>query len=131
MTKPFLYPTGTCFDDCVEILCTLSVDELRRAEIVHGICLGDEAPYAHGWIELDGEVWQAGIFEGERVYYRVPVETFLAACRVQCSTRYTVQQASDEERRTGKLGGPWVPEYEALCGGGRRIMGSIHYTAEN
>jgi hypothetical protein len=133
-----LLPTGTCFDDALELMAQYAVNrpEVRdRLVLVHGICHfppegnvnGECAgePYAHGWLELDGEVWQCAILPeplpelgaaaGEKVAFTKPIAEHYERLRITDTTRYTLRQAYEENART-ELFGPWVERYQVLCG---------------
>lgn len=136
-----LLPTGTCFDDALELMAHLSVtrpETRERLVLVHGIAhftedggwLGDQVPgtpFAHGWLELDGEVWQGAILPeplegfsgtGEKVYFTQPIAEHYERLRITDTTRYTLREAHDENERT-ELFGPWVERYQDLCSGVR------------
>jgi hypothetical protein len=116
-------PTHTCFDDVLEYLEQLATAGaparvIARFVVVHAICLApDDQQYVHAWLECDGLVTQAGILNGERIYYTVPLEVLRDRVRVVEQTRYSVQQAMLENLRTGHYG-PWVERYRALAGHG-------------
>lgn len=140
-----ILPTHTCFDDALDYLAHRLHQDHRvgeRLTLVHGILLAPEGPkagtpFAHAWVEeaLPGGVvvWQdgfvnlggfevplaGGILRAEkdlaRVSYSTPAAAWREKMRVQKETRYTVDQAVAENRRTCHFG-PWVVEYEALCG---------------
>lgn len=115
-------PTHTCFDDALDFVgrC-LKVNRARGLEmiIVHGILLSPagptrDEPFAHAWVEYNGEVWQDAFLGDQRVSYAVARAEFEKTFRPQKETRYTVAEASRENERSGHYG-PWLPEYEALC----------------
>jgi len=115
------YPTHHCFDDVVDFLNNLAVtgacrEELLEYTVVHGVYLAppNGEPVAHAWLERAGLVVQAGIYKGERIYYSVPREEFLAMFKIWDETRYTVIEALELDSRMGRP--PWVPEYRELCG---------------
>src|SRR4051812_26554030 len=123
-----LYPTHHCFDDALDYLTELALDPstawiIRAPDtfLVHGIALMPETgglsapgtPYAHAWVELGGDVIQAGLLaSGERIFYRKPKAEHYAKLRIQHATRYTMRQALEENRRSNNYG-PWKPEYLA------------------
>jgi hypothetical protein len=115
-----IYPTRHCFDDLVDFLNDLAVNgasgaELIRYTVVEGICLkppdGDPSP--HGWLECDGYAIEAGIYKGERIFYRVPIADFRVSHRVWDETRYSLHEVLALGRR-GKLP-PYRDDYRALC----------------
>lgn len=120
-----IYPTGTCFDDCLDHqdhLFRTNPTLANRQRIVHGICLQPEGlrkdePFAHSWVEDDDEeaVYQSGIWQGEKVWFGVPRLDWYAAMRVQQHTRYTFREAMQLNWETNHFG-PWREEYRALCG---------------
>lgn len=129
-----ILPTYRCFDDALEFI------ELRVKEtptlahhdwailLVHGICVGDDGTrYAHAWVEEAGKVWDAGLVEGQRLYYAVARAEYYEAKRVEESTRYTLRDVVRENRRSGDYG-PWKDAYRALCGKSQRILGSVNAT---
>ncbi|HLX21672.1 MAG TPA: hypothetical protein VKR23_16115 [Gaiellaceae bacterium] len=130
-----IYPTFTCFDDALEFINVRVKQDQRLAfdrtlTLVHGIALAHTAPnepYAHAWVEEGDRCWDAGLVDGQKVYYAVARDEFYAARRIQKTTCYTVRQACLENFRT-KHYGPWRAEYAALCGSGRRVLGKIDAT---
>jgi len=129
-----ILPTYRCFDDALEFI------ELRVKEtpalahhdwailLVHGICVGDNGTrYAHAWVEEAGKVWDAGLVDGQRLYYAVARAEYYEAKRVEAFTRYTLRDVVRENRRSGDYG-PWKPEYRALCGRSQRILGRVAAT---
>jgi hypothetical protein len=99
----------------------------QRQLICHGICLAPadsfvggrrpDEPFAHGWIEDDADdtVGQAGILDGERIWFTVSRPEWYGQMRVQAVTRYRLDDALRLNWQTGHYG-PWRPEYRALCG---------------
>ena len=135
-----ILPTNACFDDALELIAervkeTPTLAFGRALILVHGIARGLEdgprpdEPYAHAWVEEGDQCWDAGLLDGQRIYYAVSREEFYAARRIQTTTRYTVRQAALENLRTGHFG-PWVAEYRALCGGDGKLFGTIQATVE-
>jgi hypothetical protein len=118
-----IHPTHHCFDDVTEYLNALAEDgasgeELRRYTIVHGIIVApDGTPTAHAWLEIQEKdltmVIQAGIVDGERVYFVMPRAEFLAHLMVWDETRYTIGEALQLDQHLGRA--PWVPEYREIC----------------
>lgn len=128
MSEPIL-PTHSCFDDALDYLSWRVKRDKRCIHtlfLVHAICLAPEGrkkdtPFAHAWVEEEVEglwvAWQDGFLRGQRITYSCDRDALVASLRVQEFTRYTVKQAAEENRRTGRYG-PWLPQYEALCGDG-------------
>jgi hypothetical protein len=113
-------PTHECFDDVTEFFNRLAVagataTELEQFTIVHAICLRPPTgePYAHGWIERDGFVIQAGIYEGRKIYYKIRRDDLLRSRVVWDETRYTVYEMIELEDALGFP--PYRDEYRALC----------------
>jgi hypothetical protein len=120
-----ILPTHTCFDDALDYLAHRFKQDRRTAKkltLVHGILLAPEGakkdqPFAHAWIEDGDRVWQDGFLEdGRRVTWSMSVAEFREKMRPQKETRYTAREACAENSRSGHFG-PWVAEYQALCGG--------------
>lgn len=121
--NPVMHPTGTCFDDALELLAFFIEEDKRRIEtlvLVHGICLKppgyprEGAPFAHAWLEEGDLVWSAAILDGVKVQFSCEGEDFRRQLRVQEATRYTPREASAENMRTNHYG-PWVEKYRSLC----------------
>lgn len=120
-----ILPTHTCFDDALDYLGHLATRKdptLRRHVLVHGICTVNKAqavdatdgePFAHAWVEYRGQVIQGGILAGAKVWWSSSIDDFHETLNVLESTRYTVEEASAENMRTGHYG-PWVEKYEEL-----------------
>lgn len=123
---PVLLPTHTCFDDALDLIAFRLQhrrEDKDRLVLVHAICLAPDGPhagerFAHAWVEEGELAWQDGFLGGKRVTYGCDRHALAEGLRVQHVTRYTVQEASDENHRTGTYG-PWVPEYQGLCGSQR------------
>ncbi len=141
MSAPTIHPTGTCFDDALEFVLSLAPDEHELAaqiealedtvRIVHAICLGHDASehYAHAWVEHlhAGYMvcWQAGTFDGARIYFAIDRKDFYRGYQVARTVKYTLRQAAVENLASGHMG-PWDPELYALAnkaGEGNRILG--------
>jgi hypothetical protein len=126
-----ILPTYRCFDDALELI-EARVKEtptLVRHDwsivLVHGICVGDDGTrYAHAWVEELGKVWDAGLVDGQRLYYAVARAEYYEAKRVEESTRYTLRDILRENRLSGNYG-PWKPAYLTLCGKSERILGKV------
>lgn len=120
MNDEAIYPTKRCFDDLVDFLNDLAVNgasaaELIRYTVVEAICLKppDGQPFPHGWLECDGFAIEAGIYRGDRIFYRVPIPDFRASHRVWDETRYSLREVLAMSR-LGKFP-PYRAEYKALC----------------
>lgn len=124
-----LFPTHTCFDDALDY-CTHRLKMDRRAAtkltLVHGILMVPDGPkkgtlFAHAWVEERNQVWQDGFLEdGTRVTWSMDRKEFAEKMGLQKETRYTLRQARRENLRTMTYG-PWLPEYQALCGKGETL----------
>lgn len=116
-----LHPTGRCFDDALEFLENearrgLTLEQAKRLCLVHGVCLSaDGHLFAHAWVESgDDMVISAGLLRGKRIFYKMDRATYYAKWCVEEAHRYTLEQASSENYRSGHFG-PWRPDYLALC----------------
>ena len=126
-----IFPTHQCFDDVLDHQAELAQRDpvtAARQFIVHGICLAPEGehagePFAHAWVEDDEEsrVSEAGILNGEKIWWSADRDEWYAALRVQERTRYTLDQARILNWQTAHYG-PWVPKYRALCKSSRTIF---------
>lgn len=135
--RSVILPTHSCFDDSLEFigmhLAEPDMASWVRAHIVlcHGLCrrpkdvrfIGEGDVFAHAWLErLDTDevmVVQAGVVNGRKVYYSMTRAEFETVLRPIEVTRYTVDEALAENRRTMSYG-PWKAAYLAKCrrGGG-------------
>lgn len=129
MTGRELRPTHTCFDDALGLLEAWAKEEgipvFREPGLflVHGIATSPAGePYAHAWVERAGNAWQAGLLDGVKVYYVQPLGDFMASHRIREHTKYTPREAVEENWSAGHYG-PWRPEYAALCGEDKRVLG--------
>ncbi len=128
-----ILPTFTCFDDATEYI-ERRVSALpalvQSLVLVHGLAVGDAGEvYAHAWVEEGAACWDAGIVEGQRIWYAVRREEFYAARRVRETTRYSCLEVLLLNREHGHCG-PWEARYRAACGrGDRRVVGSIEADA--
>jgi hypothetical protein len=130
-----IMPTFRCFDDALELINERVLEDpaLARGDtlrLVHGIAgvEKDGTPYAHAWVEEGGLCWDAGLVDGQRIYYAVKQAEFYEARQIAVATKYTVRQACLENLRSGHYG-PWVEAYRKLCGGGGdRVVGKIAAT---
>jgi hypothetical protein len=122
-----LQPTHHCFDDAMEYLDARARSDasLDMLVLVHGIIIGPSGePFAHAWIEEGPRVIDAGLLDGERVYYACAREEFYASRTITLTKSYTWRQAATENRRSGHFG-PWDPELAALCGQSHAIHGAV------
>ena len=116
-----LRPTGTCFDDALDLLQSYSigspVEHLTHLRLVHGI-LTDEVgcEFSHAWVEdLDAdEAIFCALRDEERIYVSVPRMEYRKGFRVREATSYTVEQAWNENAKSGHYG-PWQDRYQSLC----------------
>jgi len=114
-----IYPTGTCFDDAMEL-----VEEIIKSDksklstlfLVHGICRepGGEL-FSHAWVEEGDSCYFDGIINGEQAHIECDRAGFHDHFDVQEFTRYTMHKAFTENIRTNNFG-PWEEKYLALCG---------------
>jgi len=125
-----ILPTHTCFDDALEFLNAIlkyeGVERLLGVRVVHGICLAPEGvqigqPFAHAWCEEDGSCIQAGLVEGEKVYFGVDRAEFYAMLRPQDTTTYTPEEAVAQNFASGHFG-PWEDRYRAIIKHGDRTV---------
>lgn len=123
-----ILPTHQCFDDAIDRLGELAREGGQMPTLVHGICAADDGtPYAHAWVENRGLVWDAGMLNGQRVSFAVPVLEYWSAKRVGRTWRYTVIEMLRANREHGTYG-PWVPELIELCRDTPRILGRVQAT---
>lgn len=123
--KVIILPTQHCFDDALDFIAERVKAEPTHAWrtdliLVHGICLIPNGPrlgerFAHAWVEENDLCWDAGIVNGEQVYYSMFHEAFYLILKVQETTRYTIKEAWIENKKANNYG-PWLPEYLELCG---------------
>lgn len=113
-----IYPTGSCFDDAIEIIKAAAKNgqpNWRNMIIIHGICVDPGGKkFSHAWVEDNQECLWMGIIKGETVIAVANRTEFYEYMSVQDTTAYTIEQAVHEERRTGKCG-PWEQKYLDLC----------------
>jgi hypothetical protein len=131
MSDQTIHPTHRCFDDALELLERRVRHEPAIATnntilLVHGVIRGAEEQgdigrIAHAWLEerrADGSyiVWDAGIWQGQRIVFSVEIAEYYGASRVERDTvvRYTPSQVWDENKRSGHYG-PWRADLAALC----------------
>jgi len=134
-----ILPTHRCFDDALELLEQLVREDAAIATnntvlLVHGVVRGtvesgDVGRLAHAWLEEHRDddstyVWDAGLLDGQRVYFCAEVSEYYRGVRVEPDsvTRYTPRQVLEENRRSGHYG-PWRPDLVALI---RGRQGSPH-----
>ena len=113
-----LAPTHTCFDDALDYLEWLAFNQqwgrLLECTLVHGVCLTpDGRPYVHAWVEFPDNCVGAGIVAGERVWYYVRRRDWLKEFRPQLTTRYTLKEAYENNKRTNHYG-PWESYYRDM-----------------
>ena len=116
-----VYPTHTCFDDALDMLCeaikanpgSAHSDELK---LVHGICVApDGKKYSHAWVESDRRIaWFAGVVDGKKTQLAAPIEEYYIEINVVETTKYTPRQAWEENYRHANYG-PWLEKYKRLC----------------
>jgi len=128
-----IFPTFQCFNDSMEFidhvfrLCPEKIDDVV---LVHAICVSTNGrEFAHSWVEdtKDQLAIFSGVFMGDKIYFAAPLEEFLKTYAVKESTRYTPEEALQNNLRTINYG-PWEEKYEALCGAPREhlVMGGGH-----
>lgn len=121
-------PTFQCFDDALELINERVLEDpttIDTLTLVHGLAVGtDGTPYAHAWVEERDLCWDAGLVDGERIYYAVARKEFYPTRQIIGFTRYTVTEACRQNFESGHYG-PWLPQYRAFCGKGTRLMGAI------
>jgi hypothetical protein len=114
-----IYPTHTCFDDALDYLALLAKQRARALpdhRLVHGVCLMDNKPFAHAWVECGDEAIGSGVIQGCRVYYFVRRREYYRYFQPQMMTKYTALEAMRENYRTGHYG-PWESYYRnMICG---------------
>jgi len=117
-----ILPTYSCFNDAIEYIeghARTNPSAALKLVLVHAIVLMPDGPergkpYAHAWVEDSELVWQAGVLDGQRVYFSCRADEYLPFMRVQAYTRYSVYELWQENKKSGHYG-PWKPEYQALC----------------
>lgn len=123
MAGVVMQPTGTCFDDALELIAFFVEQDKRRLHtlvLVHASCLkppgypNEGTPFAHAWLEEGDLVWSAGIIDEVKVQFSCDGEEFRRQLRVQEATRYTAFEAHLENVRTNHFG-PWLAKYRSLC----------------
>jgi len=121
-----ILPTYHCFDDAMDLIAERIKEDADRARsllVVHGVAVAEDGTrYAHAWVEDGPLCWDAGILNGTRIWYAAARDEYYAARRIEHSTAYTLQQAWEENVRTGMYG-PWREDYLLLCGRSRRVLG--------
>lgn len=121
-------PTFLCFDDALELINERVLEDPTTIDtliLVHGLACGrDGSPYAHAWVEDADLCWDAGLVDGQRIYYAVARKEYYAARQIVSSTRYTVKDACRQNLQSGHYG-PWLSTYRAFCGASQRIMSVI------
>lgn len=117
-----IMPTHSCFDDAIDFIAWRVKEDPSardRLILVHAICLAPEgpkkdSPFAHAWVLAGDRAYQDGFIDGQRITYSCDAAALEQSLRIQAATRYTVDQAMEENRRSGTYG-PWKPEYIALA----------------
>jgi hypothetical protein len=90
-----ILPTHTCFDDTVELIWhVLCADRqaVLTLRVIHAICLfpGDDAPYAHAWVEHKEDALFMGILNKDKVVLSVNRFEYHRQLRVQEYTEYSL-----------------------------------------
>lgn len=125
-----ILPTHKCFDDALEYLAEAVRDEPNLAEgkdllLVHGICVApDGHEFSHAWVEMPGAAIFSGLHKGQLEYFGLPIGIFIQVYRVKETTKYTIQEAWEHNRRSGNFG-PWEERYANLCGTSKEVTGAI------
>lgn len=129
-----LTPTGTCYDDALDILQGWLVNGtagdrqwLRELRVVHGIKETGGVRFSHAWLERDERVWQAAMMEDTKVVIEIPKDDFYK--NVVTSTKYSLEETWNKNHESGHYG-PWDEAYGALCHAGDsspRLVGSVAY----
>ena len=111
-----LLPTHSCFDDMLDYFHSLAAHGRQDAHrLVHGIVLYEGREMSHAWILKNGvEVLQTFMKDGQKVLVGMPLKAFLATATPIAETRYTWEEAKEQNRVHGTLG-PWVERYLILC----------------
>ncbi len=121
-----IYPTGTCFDDALDLMVELLKaagpveGEMlsQRLRLVHAACVWPEDGhlYAHAWLEDIGRgvAYITGIYNGERCHFEAPAAEYTEPLQVQDLIRYSYREAFHLNRASRHYG-PWVPHLRALC----------------
>lgn len=113
-------PTGSCFDDSMQLLLELyKVCAARRDEfrLVHACCAMDTGQqFAHAWVEDPPQAVAifTAIQDGERRHFVAPQEEFHAHFNVADLHRYAPLEAFALAIRHGHHG-PWVLHLKQLC----------------
>jgi hypothetical protein len=128
-----ILPTFTCFDDATEYIArrvTAKPALVYSLVLVHGLAAGDAGEvYAHAWVEEGGACWDAGLVDGQKIFYAVARDEYYAARRISATTKYSCLELLVNNRRFGHCG-PWEARYRAACGrGDRRVMGKVEADA--
>ena len=115
-----LPPTGTCFDDALDLYEALarvgvSPAKLAGITIVHGLCERDGSVFAHGWNQTQSFCVQAGVTPtAERAWYLMYRKAFEAFFHPSYVRRYTLAEAL-EENDVHETFGPWDERILAHC----------------
>ncbi len=93
-----LYPTHTCFDDALDLMCEILKTHPDAANtdeflLVHGICNPPSYQrFSHAWIETDhgkGVALFFGILDGKRQMLAESVAEYYKRLNVEETTKYT------------------------------------------
>lgn len=107
-----LLPTGTCFDDAMDMLAEYVVRGVTKdIRLVHGFCCWARRPYAHAWIELGNEVYEGKFMAGDRVFMIMPKTAFYKDMVITEPTRYDVAEVAQLTQEHGNYG-PWDYRYK-------------------
>jgi hypothetical protein len=128
-----ILPTHQCFDDALEFVENRLKEHPEAANtyldtlhVVHGVVrFPDDSPehagthFVHAWVEerdeLNGRtlVWDAGLLQGQRIWFSVERDEWYEHMRVQRVTHYTLMAACDMNQETGHYG-PWDRSYAQM-----------------
>lgn len=116
---PEIHPTGTCFDDALDLIAEIvkahpDAAYTREFELVHAICHPPEFhKFAHAWVETDqgkGVAIFFGIIDGRREQIATRAEEYRQRLNVLEETRYTPYQAYQMNDKHENYG-PWEQRY--------------------
>lgn len=129
-----IYPTHTCFDDAIEILCEIikqdpGIIETTEFELVHAIVSPAGKELAHAWIERNREIcFWVGIVEGNQIVFASKRDDYRQQFNVVEEKRYTIREMWEENARHNNFG-PWIEKYRALCGSDNGLAGEMELKA--
>ncbi len=137
-------PTGTCFDDSLDLLVELlkahgdngpaaNAERVATLFLVHAVvgALGGES--AHAWVEddqLDACLFVA-LHRGKRITFAAPRFDYYETYQVLCRWRYSYPQAFELNHASGNYG-PWEPrlrELTAKATGKERVIATVDMAA--